>query len=162
MSWWSSVRVSLQQKLLDRFVTGTHFKKYVFHCDSVPVCCSCVLLLISSLAWLVCVSVIWNIFRPNSKTRFMFSFHKWRKRYACSGWRVYYSLHTYWGFPGGSDSKESTCSAGDLGLTAGSGRSPGGRHGCPLQDSCLENPMDRGAWQATVHGIAKSQTRLSD
>ena len=50
----------------------------------------------------------------------------------------------------------------DVGSIPGSGRSPGGQHGNPLQYSCLENPMDRGAWQATVHGVAKSQTRLSD
>ena len=48
----------------------------------------------------------------------------------------------------------------DIGLIPGSGRSPGGSHGNPLQYSCLENPTDRGAWQATVHGIAKSQTSL--
>ena len=66
------------------------------------------------------------------------------------------------GFPGGSDGKESACSAGDLGSIPGLGRSPGGGHGNPLQYSCLENPMDRGAWQATVHGVAKSWTRLRD
>ena len=49
---------------------------------------------------------------------------------------------------------------GDTGLIPGSGRSPGGGHGSPLQYSCVENPMDRGAWRATVHGIAKSRTRL--
>ena len=48
----------------------------------------------------------------------------------------------------------------DMGLIPGSERSPGGGHGNPLQYSCLENPMNRGAWQATVHGVAKSQTRL--
>ena len=53
-------------------------------------------------------------------------------------------------FPGGSDGKESACGAGDLGLIPGSGRSPGGGHGNPLQYPCLQNPMDRGAWQATV------------
>ena len=60
-------------------------------------------------------------------------------------------------------SKESTCNvgdAGDMGSVPGSGRSLGGEHGNPLQYSCLENPMDRGAWRATVHGVAKSQTRL--
>ena len=56
--------------------------------------------------------------------------------------------------------KESACNAGDLGLISGLGRSPGTGHGNPLQYSCLENPMDRGAWRATVHGVAKSQTRL--
>ena len=48
----------------------------------------------------------------------------------------------------------------DVGLIPGSGRSPGGGHGNPLQYSCLENPMDRGTWWATVHGVAKSQTQL--
>ena len=65
-------------------------------------------------------------------------------------------------FPGGSDSKESACNAGDLGLIPDSGRSAGEGNGYPLQCSCLENPMDRGDWQTTVHGIAKSQTRLSN
>ena len=60
------------------------------------------------------------------------------------------------GFAGGSDGKESACSAGDLGSIPGSGRSPGGGNSYPLQYSCLENSMDRGAWQATVHGVAKS------
>ena len=58
------------------------------------------------------------------------------------------------GFPIGSDGKESTCSSGDLGLIPGLGRSPGEGHGSPLQNSCLENSMDRGAWCATVHGAA--------
>ena len=61
------------------------------------------------------------------------------------------------GFPGGSDGEESACSEIDLGLISGSERSPGEGNGI-LQYSCLENPMDRGAWWATVHGIAKSQT----
>ena len=65
------------------------------------------------------------------------------------------------GFPGGSGSKESACNAGDLGSIPGLGRSPGGRHGNPLQYSCLQNPMDRGAWWATVYGVTKSQTGLS-
>ena len=58
------------------------------------------------------------------------------------------------GFPGGLVGKEPACNAGDagdVGLIPGLGRSPGGGHGNPLQCSCLENPMDRGAWQATVH-----------
>ena len=62
------------------------------------------------------------------------------------------------GFPGGSDGKESACNAGDLGSVPGLGRSPGEENGNPLQCSCLENPMDRGAWQTTVHGTTKSQT----
>ena len=59
------------------------------------------------------------------------------------------------GFPGGSDSKESAYNAGDLGSIPGSGRSPGEGNGYPLQYSCLENPMDRGAWWAIVHGVTK-------
>ena len=62
------------------------------------------------------------------------------------------------GFPGGSDSKESTCNAGDLGLIPGLGRSHAGGLGNPLQYSCLENPMGIGAWQAALHGVAKSRT----
>ena len=68
----------------------------------------------------------------------------------------------FWGFLGGSDSKESTCNVGDLGSIPGLGKSPGGGHGNLLQYSCLENPMDRGAWWATVHGVTKSWTRLND
>ena len=66
------------------------------------------------------------------------------------------------GFPSGSDSKESACHVGDPGSIPRLGRSPGGGHGNSLQYSCLENPMDRGAWWATAHGVAQSQTRLSD
>ena len=67
-----------------------------------------------------------------------------------------------WGFPGSSDGKVSAYNAGDLGSIPGSGRSPGEGNGNPLQYSCLENPMDQGAWWATIHGVAKSRTRLSD
>ena len=58
--------------------------------------------------------------------------------------------------------KVSAYNAGHLGSIPGLGRSPGEGNGNPLQYSCLENPMERGAWQATVHGVAKSQTRLND
>ena len=61
-------------------------------------------------------------------------------------------------FPGGSDSKESAYNAGDQGLILGLGRSPGEENGNPLQYSCIENLMDRGAGLAIVHGVAKSQT----
>ena len=66
------------------------------------------------------------------------------------------------GFPGGSDGKESTCNEGELGSVPGLGRSPGGGHGNPLQYSCLEIPMDRGAWWASDHGVAKSQIGQSN
>ena len=66
------------------------------------------------------------------------------------------------GFPDSSEVKASACSVGDLGSIPGLGRSPGEGNGNPLQYSCLENPMDGGAWRATVHGVAKSQTWLSD
>ena len=61
-------------------------------------------------------------------------------------------------FPGSSDGKESACNAGDLGLIPGLGRLPWRRKCNPLQYSCLENSMDRGAWRAIVHGATKSQT----
>ena len=65
-------------------------------------------------------------------------------------------------FPGGSDGKASAYNVGDPGLIPGSGRSPGEGNGNPLHYSCLENPMDGGVWLATVHGVTKSQTQLSD
>ena len=75
-----------------------------------------------------------------------------------------FSSHTviFEGFPGGLDGKVSACNAGDPGSIPGSGRSPGEGNGNLLQHPFLENPMDGGAWQATVHGVAKSRTRLSD
>ena len=74
-------------------------------------------------------------------------------------------LYQLWGLPGGTVVKNLPANAGDardLGAVFGLGRSPGVGNGNPLQYSCLENSMDRGAWQATVHGVAKSQTRLND
>ena len=65
------------------------------------------------------------------------------------------------GFSGGLVGKESACNAGDLNSIPGSGRFPGEGNGYPLQYSCLENPMDRGAWWATVHRVAKNQTQLN-
>ena len=63
------------------------------------------------------------------------------------------------GFPGGSNGKESACNAGDLGSIPGLGKYPGKGNGNPLQYSCLENFMDRGAWWATIHRIAKNWTQ---
>ena len=65
-------------------------------------------------------------------------------------------------FPCGSDVKEFTCNVGDQGLIPELERSPGGGHGNPLQYSCLENPMDRAAWWASVCGVIKSQTQISN
>ena len=69
-------------------------------------------------------------------------------------WRCVFKSH----FFGGSNSKEPACHATDSGSIPGLGRSPGESSGYPLQHSCLENSMDRGAWWATVHGVAKSWT----
>ena len=80
----------------------------------------------------------------------------WLKRRSSSS-----SSDPDWSFPGGSVGKESTCNVGDtrdVGLIPGLGRSPGGGHGNSLQYSCLENPMDRGAWWVTVHRVTKSWT----
>ena len=68
----------------------------------------------------------------------------------------------FWGSPGSSDRKASAYNTRDPGLIPGSGRSPGEGNSNPLQYSCLEIPMDRGAWWAKIHGLSKSQTRLSD
>ena len=65
------------------------------------------------------------------------------------------------GFPHSSVGKESACRVGDLGSFPGLGRSPGGGNGNPLQYSCLENPMDGGAWWATVHGVARVEQALA-
>ena len=80
------------------------------------------------------------------------------------GGRIYFVTPSTYdsGFPRGSVGKESACNAGDLGLIPGSGRDPGEGNSNPLQYSCLENSMDEGARQGTVHGIAKNQTRLCD
>ena len=67
-----------------------------------------------------------------------------------------------WGFSGGSDGKEPACNAGDPGLIPGLGRSSGEGNGNSLQYSCLEKSMDRGDWWATIHGVTKSRTGLSD
>ena len=74
---------------------------------------------------------------------------------------IYIHITTY-DSPGGSDGKESFCNVGNPGSIPGSGRSPGEGNGNPLQYSCLENFMGRGAWRTTVHGVSKSQTQLSD
>ena len=66
------------------------------------------------------------------------------------------------GFSAGSNGEESACTAGDTGLIPGLERSPGEGNDYPLPYFCLENSMDRGAWWAIVHGVAKRQTRLSD
>ena len=71
-------------------------------------------------------------------------------------------LYGSWGLPGGSVDKDSACNAGELDLIPRSGRPPGEGNGNPLQYSCLENSMDKVTWRATVHGVAKSWTQLSD
>ena len=74
-------------------------------------------------------------------------------------WSNNLNIAIYNGFPGGSDGKESACNAGDPGSIPGSGRR---REWQPLQYSCLENSMDRGAWWATAYEVTKSQTQLSN
>ena len=87
-------------------------------------------------------------------------------------WRIPWTVHGvpksrtqlsdfHFHFPRWLSGKESTCNAGDVDSIPGSGRSPGGGHGNLVQYSYLENPMDRGDWQATVHGVAKSWAQLS-
>ena len=71
-------------------------------------------------------------------------------------------FHNPWGFPGGSDGKESACNAEDLNSVPELGRSLEEETSNPLQYSCLENCIDRGAWRAIVHGVPKSWTQLSD
>ena len=75
---------------------------------------------------------------------------------------LFWGLHYFLGFPGGSDGKESTCNAGDLGSTPSLRRSPREGHGNHSSILAWRISMDRGTWQSTVHGVAKSRTRLSD
>ena len=82
----------------------------------------------------------------------------WQLSGFCTLRRFRLQTPVFLGFLGGSDGKESTGHSGDLGLIPGLGRSPGEGNGNSFRYSCLENPMDRGAWQATIHGVAKSQT----
>ena len=77
-------------------------------------------------------------------------------------WNLKATLLDTGGFPGGLDGKESACNAGDPGSILGSGRYPGEGNGYPLQYSYLENFMDRGYWNVTVHGVPKSRIPLSD
>ena len=86
------------------------------------------------------------------------------KHFPCA-WSCAKDLHTHfpiYSSPPSSAGKRSICNAGDPVLIPGSGRSPGEGNGYPFQYSCLENSMDRGAWQATVCGVAKSHTRLNN
>ena len=77
--------------------------------------------------------------------------------YHSNYWRLFFFFIC---FSSGSGDKEPTCNARDLGSIPGLERSPGGGHGNPFQYSCLENPMNRGAWRATVNGVAKGRTQL--
>ena len=101
-----------------------------------------------------------------SHSTFLFGFLELTQA-SCLFWKFFFYWHATLSldFPGGSVGKESACSVGDageMGSIPGWGRSSRGGHGNPLQYSCLENPMDRGAWQATVDGVAKSWTWLRD
>ena len=82
-------------------------------------------------------------------SRFVIAFLA-RNKHLLTSWRL-----LIWGFPRSSVGKESSCSAGDPGSIPGSGRSPGEENGNPLQYSCLDNPVDRGAWRATAHGVTR-------
>ena len=75
---------------------------------------------------------------------------------------IFLDIYPGVGFPGSSVGKESSCGAGDPGSISGLGKFPGEGNGYPFQHLCLENSVDRGGWQATVHGVTKSWTQLSD
>ena len=111
---------------------------------------------------------MWTWFVPSAKnpdrwglyyyTQFMAEILDWDYEVSVS---VCLFVYVYMGLPQWLSGKESTCHAGDGGSIPGSGRSPGGGYGNPLQYSCLGNPMDREAWWATVHGLIQIQTWLS-
>ena len=115
----------------------------------------------------MCISALWE--------QFLVSFTSWASlrltigsgcSLVAAGWQIFVSflsaLKVQMGFPGISDDKESACNAGDPGSISGLGRFCRVRNGNALQNSCLENPMNRGARWATVHGVTKSQTWQSD
>ena len=116
----------------------------------------------SSLGWLTSVSYITLHQRP------LFLFFTAPSRLLPTQYALfYYFIFGHWlsrllGLPGWLSLKESTGSAGDAGMIPGSGRSSGGGNGTPAQYSCLENPMDRGAWRAPIQHVAKRQTQLND
>ena len=90
-------------------------------------------------------------------------YYPWGRKESGTTERLHFHFHLRTeGFSGGSDSKESACNAGDPDSIPRQGRSPGKGNGYPLQYSCPENPLDRGAWQVTVHGVAKSWHNESD
>ena len=103
---------------------------------------------------------------PPEKSSHMLSLfsHQLRELYTIIKfyWWGKWSSKRLWLVQGQTHNKEYSCNAGDLSLIPGLGRIPGGGNGNPLQDSCLENPADRGGWRATVHGVPKSQMWLSD
>ena len=120
--------------------------------------------------WINCaIARQWNIIQHKKENELPSHETTWRKQKCISPSEISQTekakycvipIIRYHGLPCGSDGRKSACNASDLGSIPRSGRSPGEGNGNPLQYSCLENPMDRGAWQATVHQVAKSQTRL--
>ena len=116
-----------------------------------------------------CCSSWWCPFWDLGRRWFCFSHSMWRKAALPPAslpthllFSLAFKLDRGCSFRGGSDGKESACNTGDAALIPGPGRSLGEGNSYPLQYSCLENPMDREAQRATVHGVAKSWTRLSD
>ena len=106
---------------------------------------------------------IWTSIQPPSNKHFELlhkSFYHWPRKKFSFGWLCNYII-CHWILVL-LFANESTCNVGDAGSIPGSGRSPGDGNGNPLQYSCLENPMDRGAWRAIVHGVTQSQTWLTN
>ena len=112
-----------------------------------------------------CNHLLWGQQRPAPQPRCFLPF-RWTCLYSWAVARYFANIkgvtYSQRGFPGGSEGKESACSTGDLGLIPGLGRSPGEGNGYPLQYSCLGNPLNREAWRAPVHGVAKRQLCPSD
>ena len=110
----------------------------------------------------VFVFLVTKRIQTNTSTNVKLSQNRWRKTMKPLKQATKSRCRSRRGFPCSSVGKEPACSAGDLGLILGLGRSPGEENGNPLQYPCLENLMDRGTWCAAVHGVAKSQAQRSD
>ena len=106
----------------------------------------------------ICVSLVAQMVQCQSTIR-RHLFHPWVGKIPWRRDRL--PTPVFLGFPGGSDGKEATCNVEDLGSIPGLGTSSGEGNDYPLQYSCLENSMNRGAWRVTVHGVAKTWTHLS-